>query len=572
MTWRAVAAMSAMVAVALALPAIRHYREIPSPIPAAVRAELPVPPGVELGAGEDLLDAAFSEDALDIVFVGTSSGRVQLWRRTFSGDRAEALPGTDGASMPAWKPGGRTLAFFADGKLKQISLVDRTVSALADAPVPGGASWLADGSLLFVPDTRGPVKLMRSGVISDATTLGAGERGHGSPAGTKSGGFIYVATAADGSRTVRYVIDGQQGELTVTAGHAELHDEVLFHVRDGVLLAHPFDRERKVLAGRATPVAPNVGMSATGRAWFAASSRMVVSAGAGPRARDLAWYTGDGRRGHRVADPAEYWQVRLSPDDRDAAVTMLDPLLRTLDVFVIPVASAGRAARVSRSLGADSDPVWAPDGRRVLFRSLKNGATNLMTRRIRVNDDEESLERSGQNETPSDWRGNTVLLHAPGAGTGLDLWTLDLVRGGRTQVTRGPFNEWDGRWSPDSRWIAYTSDEPGKAEIYVDAWPDSGRRTRLSFAGGTRASWGADGQLLFLRGSQVLRATVHARGDALELGTPTPILDVPGLRDFAVPRSGSRLLVLASANRGEPTRAELIVGWRSLVPSGAERP
>ncbi len=572
MTWRLVSAILALVAAALAWPAVRHYRELPSPVPPAVRAELPVPPGVELGAGEDLLDAALSEDGLDIVFAGTSEGRVQLWRRTFSADRAEALPGTDGASMPAWKPGGRTLTFFADGKLKQISLGDRAVSILADAPVPGGASWLPDGSLLFVPDSRGPVKLMRAGVISDATTLAAGERGHAFPAAIQTGGFLYVATAADGRRTVRYLMDGQEGELTSTAGHAELHDDVLFHVRDGVLLAHPFDRERKALAGRATPIAPDVGVSTAGRAWFAASARTVVSARAGSRTRDLSWYSGNGRRGNAVADPAEYWQVRLSPDDRDAAVTMLDPLLRTLDVFVIPVASSGRAARLSRSLGADSDPVWAPDGRRVIFRSLQNGALDLMTRRVRVNDDEESLHRTGQDETPSDWRGNTVLLHAPGAGTGLDLWTLDLLRGEKRQVTRGPLNEWDGRWSPDGRWIAYTSDESGHSEIYVDAWPGGGRRTRLSFAGGIRAAWRADGQLLFLRGIQVLGASVKDRGNAVELGTPTLVLEVQGLRDFAVPRSGNRLLVLASANRGEPTRAELIVGWHSLVPSDAERP
>ena len=571
---RALAIAFAVVAAALAVPAGRHLRQAPPPVPPLVRADLELPPGVDLGAGEEVLDAALSPDGTEIVFVGTAQGRVQLWRRAFAADRATALAGTDGASMPAWKATGHVVSFFADGRLKQIALATGTVTGLALAPSPAGASWMPDGSLLFVPDARGPVRRMRDGAVSDSTRLAPGQRSHAFPVATDAGGFLYVATGASGARTVRYAIDGEDAELTTTSGHAELRDGVLVHVRDGVLLAQAFSAERRVLTGRGVPLAFDVGVSASGRAWFTASPRLLVWAAALTRGRDLAWYGADGRRLEAVAEPREYWQVRLSPDDREAAVTMLDPLLRTLDVIVLPIDGPGSPARLSLSLGADSDPVWSPDGQRVLYRSLQKGQINLFARRVRLADaPEESILQSDLDETASDWRGDTVLFHAPGPETGLDLWTLDLVSGARARLTRGAFNEWDARWSPDGRWIAYTSDESGHAEVYVETWPRGTARARVSFAGGTRPSWGREpGAIVFIRGDQLLRAQVRRRGDTIDATTPVPFLAAPGLRDVATAHRSGRVLVLSAGARTDTARAGLIVNWRpAMTPDATGR-
>src|SRR5688572_10265540 len=431
MIWRIAAIACAILLALAAPPALRHMREVPPPPPPPVRLSLAAPPGTELGAGDEVLDAAISPDGREIVFVATAEGVARLWRRSLDTERAEALAGTERATMPAWKAGGRVVSFFADRRLKQISLADRTVRDLAEAAAPAGAAWLPDGSLLFVPDARGPVRRLRDGVATDETTLRAGDRGHGFPA-VSANGLTYIATLDSGRRLVRLVDAGSEHDLIETAGHAQLIDGHLLHVRGGTLVAQRYDRERATLDTRTTSLAFNVGVTASGQAFFAASDRVVIWAAAAPRARELVWFDLGGRRLGTAGEPADYWQVRLSPDDRDAALTLLDPLFRTLDIVVFPLTGNPTREQLTLAIAADSDPVWAPQGTRVLFRSLVDGEANLFARQVHAPDSQpEAVFRSEMDETPSDWRDGTILFHAPG-GAGMDVWALDVARGTRS--------------------------------------------------------------------------------------------------------------------------------------------
>jgi eukaryotic-like serine/threonine-protein kinase len=553
--WRALAAVLAIAVAVVAVPAVRHLREQPPAPPAVVRAALSAPDGAEFGAADVALDAAISPDGRVAAFVATKDGRVQLWRRGLDSDRAEPLAGTEGAAMPAWKRGGGVIAFFADGVLKQIALADGSVRVLASAPNPAGAAWLGDGSLLFTPDTRGPIKTLRNASISDATQLAPGDLGHAFPLDAGDGAIIYTALRTDGTRVLRYSRGSDRFDLETTSSHAELAGNVLVHVRDGVLLAQRLDRERHVLTGRTVALVASVGVSATGRGFFTASPRLVLAAAAAETTRELTWVDPRGQTLGPLAEPGAYWQVRLSPDDRHAAVTALDPLLRTLDVFALPLTTAGRPERISLSLGADTDPVWSPDATRVTFRTLQRGAAGVSMRTVGRSEPEEVLLRSDAGETPSDWRGRQLLFHAPSASGALDVWMLDLRDATRTQVTRGGFNEWDARWSPDGRWITYASDESGHADVYVDAWPDGGRLTRVSTAGGIRPHWSADGTaIVFMRGNELrraVRATDGSRGtaDRIEFRIPETVVVADGLIDFDVAHSSARFAILTGAYR-----------------------
>ena len=316
MIWKGATIVLAVVLAASAFAAVRRAREAPPPPPPPIRASIDAPPGAELGAGDDILDAALSPDGRDLVFVATSEGVSRLWRRALDTDRAEVLHGTDGASMPAWKRGGGVVSFFAGGKLRQIAIRDGSVRDLADARSPSGASWLPDGSLLFAPDANGVIKRLRDGVVSDATTLRAGDVAHLAPDAVGNGGdFLYVAAVAGSRRMVRLARNGGEIDLARTSGHAAIVGNVLVHVLDGALSAQRFDAETGALIGRAARLAFDVGLSGTGRAFFAASPRLLAWAAASPRARELAWFDLQGRRAGRVSEPADYWQVRLSPDD-----------------------------------------------------------------------------------------------------------------------------------------------------------------------------------------------------------------------------------------------------------------
>ncbi|MBI4264642.1 MAG: PD40 domain-containing protein [Acidobacteria bacterium] len=583
MIWRVAALACGVLLLLAAPPAWRHLRETPPPAPPPLRFTLAPPSGAELGAGDDVLDAAIAPDGGAIVFVATTDGVSRLWRRELGSDAADPLVGTEGASMPAWGPTGRLLSFFAGGTLKEIALASGEVRDITDAPAPAGAAWLPDGSLLFVPAARGPVRHWRGGVVTDATTLQPGDRGHGFPWPASGGGFTYVATLADGHRVVRIVDADEERDLTETSAHAYLFDDHLVHLRDGTLMAQRVDLARRTLAGASAPLAYDVGTASTGRGFFAASPRLVVWAAAAPRARELVWFDVEGRRLGTAGEPADYWQVRLSPEEGRAAVTRLDPLLRTLDVFILRLDGTRPPEQLSLALAADSDPVWDPGGGRVVFRSLQGRTPGLFVRRVHAPDaPAEAFFASEADDTPTDWRGATVLAHGPAfalserrrasPGT-VEVVAIDVATGTRTPVIERGFNTFDARWSPDGRRLAYVSDESGRPDIYVEPWPAAPPglpaaaaepRRRVSFAGGTRPQWSGDGgSLFFLRDGRLMRADGHPDGT---FGAATLALDVREVRDFAVAPRRGRLLAITPVEGAAQPLARIILDWMGLVP------
>jgi Tol biopolymer transport system component len=552
---------------ALTLAGVQSLREEPSPPPPAARLTFPIPPGSELWSGDDPFDAAISPDERQIVFVAVTGGIPRLWRRTIDADDAEALAGTEGAQLPAWNRSGGAVAFFADGKLRQISLIDRTTRDLADAPSPGGATWFADGSLVFAPASQGPLQRLRNGIRSDATALMPGDRAHVFPVSTAAEGFTYVALREDGRRIIRLVAGDMEHDLATTTGHGQLVGEHLLHVRDGVLVAHRVDPETLATTGRAATLATSAGVSTSGHGSFAVSPRLLIAAPSVPAVREMAWFDELGQRTASVSEPGDYWQIRLSPDDRHVAVTMVEPLLKTLDVVIMPTDRPGDRERLTLALAADTDPVWSADGSQVMFRSLQQGTPRLFSRR--VGDADSPIENGpapAMQDVATEWRGRRLLVTGQGAGSGSDIWVVDSATGERTAVANTGFNETDGRWSPDGSAVALVSDESGQADVYVIRQTnDAGNqraRTRVSFAGGIKPRWSADGRsLFFVRGAQVMRADIESG----RFGNPRPVLEATGIRDVDVARRSRRLLVLRST-RADAVSPTTIVNWTSRLP------
>jgi len=582
MSWRTTASILAVVAAVLAWRLVAIWRQPPPPLPSSIHLQLAPPPETILGAGEQTFDGAVSPSGDEVVFVATTAGgHVQLWRRLLTAAAATALPGTAGAANPAWVIGQRAVSFFAGNDLEVLALDTGTVTTAATGlEDPAGAAWLDDGSVL-IGHLRGPLERWQQGRVTPATRLQAGDLGHRFPARVSADSWVYLAERADGSRVVRRSRHGTDTDLTRADGHALAVDGWLLYPRGGALLAQRLDVEAEHLSGRAEALVAAVGVSSVGRMQAAVSARVVLAGrAAGPRHR-LMWFDASGRPQEPLSEPGDYWQVRLSPDDTQAAVTMLEPLLRTLDVYVLRRGSAAPLP-VSLGLAAESDPVWSPDGLTLLFQSLRGGQANLYTRRVGVEGAPETpVVQAPGTETPSDWTAGGDMLFSTQSAARTDTDVFRRTADGTVVPAYADgFNQSDARVSPDGRFVAYVSDESGQPDVYVTAWPpragrvDSGAkgdgaapapaRTRVSQAGGSHPRW-AGRSLYFLRGDgEILRADRLAADD-LAYAVPVRVLAFPGLRDFDTAHHGARILAVVPETATRPAPAEALVDWTSAL-------
>jgi len=556
-------AIVALAAIALAFPAFRHLREVPPSNP-AIRAAFSAPPGSLLGFGDDTLDAAISPDGRQVVFVATTNGTAALWRRALDSERAERIPGTDRAQLPSWKQTGNVISFFADDRLKQVSLRDGVVSDLTTVRAALGAAWLPDGSLLYASNANDVIRRLHNGTISDATKApGAYPMTAGN-----DGSFVYTSFRLRGGNVIRLVDANGEHDLVTTFGHGQLVGDTLLYVRGGTLVAQRLARDTRQLTGRAVPIALNVGDDSFGtRGYFTASSRVVITARESNRRYQLAWFPLSGGEKTAIAEPGDYWQVRLSPDDKFAALSRSTDLLRTLDVAIMSLPS-GFTEQLTRSVAPDSNPVWSPDGLVIGFRSLRDGPPRLFTHLAHYDGaEDEIVPMSSTDETPTDWRGDRIIVHATGQKGDFDLWSVNARTGAREIVANTPFNETDGRVSPDGRWLAYVSDESGEADVYAVPWP-GGQRVRISLAGGTHPRWARDGRgVFFQRGTQIMRSDLSGSG----FTTPKTAIDISSapvresVRDFDVGHRRDAILAIVAAPSSAEATAQLTVDWRSLV-------
>ena len=560
-TWIAIAL--ALAIVGLSIPAVRHLREVPPPPPPPLTLTLGSPSDAELGSGDEALDAAISPDERHIVFVATRAGTTTLWRRALDSDRAEPLAGTEGAQLPAWSANGDAILFFSNMQMRRLTLSDGAVSNITDAPSPAGTSSLPDGSILAALQSTGVIRRLQGQSITDATTLRAGDRAHVFPLATGRGAdFVYTAIGESGRRTVRLVHDGEEHDLAVTSGHGQIVASVLLVVRDDVLLAQRVDEATGALQVRTTALMTGVGVTPSGRSLFAASSRIVLAAPAAARARELVSFDTSGTRTGTMGEAGDLWQVRLSPDDKYAAVTHVAPLLRTLDIAVVPAAAGAASQPLTLALAADSDPVWSPDGQRVAFRSLQTGRPALYVKRAHEKNAEDQAIAEGD-ATPTDWLGTNIIVHAIEAASARDINAIDDTRHTKTTLVKSGFNDTDGRWSPDGTWLAYVSDESGRPDIY--ARRRDGSRVRVSFAGGSKPRWSRDGQsIFFLRGSTIMRATLTNSSPA-SFAPAAPVLDAPGIRDFDAAHRRDALIAIVPVRSSSSAQVSAIVDWQSRV-------
>jgi DNA-binding winged helix-turn-helix (wHTH) protein/Tol biopolymer transport system component len=569
--WRSILVFGVPVAVLLML-LIRTDTPRAIPDERVIRFEHTATPGTTLASG-----GLLSPEGRHLAFVarGDEDGKARLWVRTLESGSVRALPGTEGAFRPFWSPDGQSVAFFADGRLKKVTLTGAAPQTLATVGYrPSGGSWSATGVLLYADRMSRIYAVSESGDgrVTSVTTLDPArqEVAHYAPQFLPDGRHFlflvdstapehsgtYVASLDDPAARNRLLDAGARSVTFAPPGH-------LVYVRENTLMAQPFDPSRLRISGIASSFG-NGGETSADITISAAPGGLLAFGGSTTR-HHLAWFDRTGRQVAVLPTTANMHNPVLSPDERQ--------LLADSDgIWLIDLERGAPTRLVQGTL-----PAWAPGGDGVVFTSRRvAGAADLIVKSIAGSDAERLLVRSKEMKLSGDWSrdGRHFVYVASDPETRLDIWTL--ATDGEQEPSpflQTPFNEMQPRLSPDGRSIAYASDETGSWEVYLQSFPTPGAKRAISVGGGAEPQWSKDGhELLYLRPDGTLMAVTMTPSDTvLQASRPVPLFrasiagDITTFRNHFVVTSDGQRFLINTADESTRQPITVVVHWQELV-------
>ncbi|MBI4918250.1 MAG: protein kinase [Acidobacteria bacterium] len=562
------------------------------PVPAVVRSSLLPPPGTQFFlSSRQPGPVSLSPHGDRAVFAAQDgAGTVRLWVRALAASEAAALAGTEDGSYPFWSPDGRSIGFFAGGKLKRVAADGGPVFTLCDAPFGKGGTWNAAGDILFAPSYgTGLFRIPADGGQPAPVTVldrARKENSHRFPRFLPDGHtFLYLARiSGERSGTLNEVraasIDGGEPHtLLGAATNAEFAAGHLFYVRDGVLLARCFDPGKlgfdgpeTVLAAEVRTVAP----AAAGVFSVADNGVLLHGHGTGGYSTSLVRVDRSGRVTRTVGDPAIYYDSALSPDGRRIAVAGETPVTGRTDVWIMD-AERGVPARLTAGEAGGMSPVWLPSGKEIVFRARESRSLDLYVQDIDgPGTGARLLLQTEFDKIPTSVSPDGALLAFSSAAveTGHDIWMLPLAGNGAPYpflVSRS--DEENARFSPDGRWLAFESDESGRVDVYVTSFPTPRQRLRVSAGGGRSPRWSRDGRALYFLagGDTLMRVEVGARGTGIELGPPAQVCRLPFPTMGAYDPWGVEFMFEAEQRSADEAPLTLVTSWPALIASSAAR-
>ena len=536
-----------------------------------MRAAWTPPDAVEVGAGSDYaFGLALAPNGRRLVYPAAQGGVISLWLQDLSTGETRALPATDGAAAPFWSPDEARVGFLSGGRVRAIHLASGAVTDLAEVTSGRGGTWNSAGDLVFAPDgTSGLMRRSADGTIAPLTTVDreAGEQGHSWPAFLPDGRHVaYLVTARERTRAGIWLtsLDNPATKTRLADSDAQpvIAGQTLLLLNDTALMAQPLDPATWLPAGRSMLAGVPTGRAALGQVFATAAADVLIYRAPGSSLRELRWVSPSGETLGRAGEPAESWDLRIAPDGRRVVVTQLDPQFRTLDVWIRD-GTRPVPTRLSLDTDIDESAVWSPDGLRVAWIGKRR---NIQIRGAGAVLPEQTSATLDPPIQLWDWSrdGRYLLIGRRNLQTRDDLWVVPPTGGAQPSAyAAGSFSQTFGAFSPNSRWIAYASDESGQSEIYIDSFPKPGTRIRVTTAGGTEPRWRRDGSALyFRRGSEVHVARLSLGQPALEVASLDRLFDAGApIRSFDVTPDGTRFLLNLPALSTAPRSATMVVHW-----------
>lgn len=541
-------------------------------------------------------DLALSPDGRILAFIAQppAGGGNVLWTREIGSTETHVLGNTEGASYPFWSPDARFIGFFADGKLKRIEVAGGPVQILADAPRGRGGAWNREGTIIFAPNpVTGLARISAAGGVPTPVTEIPGapnfaNLSHRWPIFLPDGvHFLYtmndftgvqgkandaIYAGALGSKEQQRLAASNSNSAYVSPGY-------LVFSQSGTLMAQRFDVDRLQLIGEPFAVADSEYLSAVARTLFSVSQNGVLVYQTGSStSSELQWFNRGGKPLSVIGTPAQYANPRISPDGHKLAVNIDDPQSNP-GIWLFNLEDGVRSRFTFDPASAEETPIWSPDGARVLWMSQRNGGLDFYVKAATGSGGEEPVTRSSPNliGLPTDWSrdGQFLLYTRARADWNLQMTVLPL-RGDRKPFAfvHSQSSEKEGQFSPDGRWVAYSSNESARWEVYVAPFPGPGGKYQISTEGGQQPRWRRDGkELFFLSPDKKLMAVSVKAGAIFEFREPVALFQTRAREalsseeafTYDVSPDGQRFLINVNPEGSNPPPLNIVLNWTSEI-------
>jgi Tol biopolymer transport system component len=552
--------------------AFAFVRRAPAPL-RAVRFEIATPDDVT-----SVDTPRISPDGRVIAFNAVdSAGRTRIWIRPLNALTARPLEGTEGTTRPFWSPDSKMLGFFADGKLKKIDAAGGPAQKICDAPTGADGTWNSGGVILYDGRTNDPIHRVPAAGGTPTVAMKADrsrkEAEVGWPEFLPDGRhYLYLAIGSKPDESMYRIgsLDSAESLPVAPAQTLVLYAPpgYLVFVRDKTLVAQPFDLKTRKTKGEPVPLAEHLAVDPVGLARFSVSRDGTLVYRSGESGNRLLWVDRAGKELETLGDPGEYHDPTFSPTRDRVAFELADPRSGKTDIWIRELAR-GVNSRFTFSPNGDAfGPIWSPDGKSIVYGA--DPTWDIYEKSLDGNGQEKVILKTDERKFPTGFSpdGKYLLYCNRGKETGWDFWVLPLSGEAKPYAfARTPFAELHPVVSPDGHWVAYQSNESGRAEVYVQTFPLPGGKRQVSTAGGSEAQWRADGKELFYRSPEqrVMSVPVEMTPE-FSAGVPKPLFqghfETSIVRTRFIPTAdGSRFFVVGTLGREAITPTTVALNW-----------
>jgi Tol biopolymer transport system component len=569
---------------AAALAGTAYYREAGKPA-LVVRAVIPPEEGtIPVFTGDFSGPVVLSPDGRVLVFAASDrQGKTTLWARELNGLRARTLVGTDGATFPFWSPDGRSLGYFAAGKLKTVLLEGGAPTDVCDAPAGRGGTWNAQGTILFAPQFQSALYRVAAsgGTPSPVTQLDKAKHdSHRWPYFLPDGRhFLYLAinraSGHEPSDAIYFAsLDGKENSLLVPSfTNAAYGSGHLLFMRGTELMAQALDPAIGEITGEAGRIARDVevDLGIWRSAFDGARVDILVYATGGSFEGQAVWHDRSGKSLEVLGNKGQNLShLRISPDG-EKVVTEGGEV--TTSIWVYDLKRKVNTRFTLESEASIDAALWSPDGRWLAYHGQQAGRNNIYRKAATgFGEAELLLEGADVKQVPSDWSPDgKSLLFSTGdlVGKG-EVWLLPLT-GDRKPVAvaqTGSVSQ-NARFSPDGRWIAYASNESGDFQVYVIPSSRTAGKQQISNAGGLQPVWRRDGKELFYvtLDNTLMSVPITISKEGVEVSAARQLFRLPRLvgtagnfTTYDVAPDGQHFLALETPQSTPPT-ITVVTNW-----------